>query len=212
MLIVAPAVTLSLIVSSKIAYPWFSMVPASTRPSRCRLVLERVLVAASAIATADERLVNFDMPRKRPLTIRARHQLAEFVRHTPRRLVCATDLPLQFLCRNAMTGRSHEVHREKPVRQFGAGLVENRPRTRVDVVATVLAGEGLSGRHGVKLGLCNATAWAGNPRAAELDVHDCQQAGCIVRELFLELFESIFHGRNPHLLGRYSGGLLAVKG
>jgi len=164
------------------------------------LVRHPVFVALFQIATADQRLVDFHMTRQRAVAaIRRRHQLAKLVRHAPRRLVGAADLPLQFLRRNAVTRAGHQVHGKKPVRQLRAGLVKNRVRARVNVVAAFLAGVGLPGGHGVKLGLDSAPR-ANQFRAPEFDPHKGSKAGGIVRELGLELLERIFHGGSPSLV------------
>ncbi len=169
------------------------------------LVLHRPLASASrsAIAPADERLVNLDMPGQRPVAIRRRHELAKFMRHAPRRFVGATDLPLQFLRGNAVAGRSHEVHREKPVRELRTGLVKDGPGARVNVMAALLAGVSLPLPHGMKLGVNRPAAGAGELGPAELDFHELRQTGRIIGQVGLELLESIFHGGNPYLLPVY---------
>ena len=166
------------------------------------IVFRRVTVAS--VATADQRFVNLDMAAKLlapiPVRVRRRHQLAKFVRHAPRRFVGAADLALQFLRRNPVARAGHQVHGKKPVRQLRAGLVKDRPRARVDVMAALLAGKAPAGCHGVKLSLGHPTGRAGDLGPAVLDVHHGHQAGRVVRDLGLELLESIFHGRLPYLL------------
>lgn len=171
-----------------------------------KLGLVRVHVGMALHLSADQRFVNFDVARERAFAVCVgiRHQLAKLMRHAPRRFVGAADLAFQFLSRNAVTRGSHQVHGEKPVSQLRAGLVKDRARARVDVMPALLAGKGFALVHGVKLGLSNTTAGAGNLGAAVLDIHERQKAGRVIRELGLELLECVFHGFNPRLCEGYA--------
>ncbi len=99
------------------------------------------------------------------------HQLAQFMRHAPRGFVGATDLPLQFLRRYPMARAGHEVHREKPIGQFRAGLMEDGPGTWINVMAAFLTGVGPPIGHRVKLDGHDTATGASDPRSAELDLH-----------------------------------------
>ena len=114
-----------------------------------------------------------------------------------------------------MTGAGHEVHREKPLGEVRARLVEDCPGARVDVMSTFLTGESLASIHRVKLGFLDATAGAGDFGAAVVHLHQLSQASRVVRILGLKLFEGVLgHGRCPYLRLRTTlpNGLLAVKG
>lgn len=70
------------------------------------------------------------------------HQLANLVRHAPRRLVGHTKLALQFLCGHTVAGSGHEEHGKEPRAQRRAGLVEDRSRRGIKLMAAPSAGIG----------------------------------------------------------------------
>jgi hypothetical protein len=74
--------------------------------------------------------------------------------------------------------------------------VKDRVGARIDVMATLLAGEGASLVHHVKSRLDTACL-AENVGPAVVDFHQLREARRIVRIFGLELFEGVFgHGRH----------------
>lgn len=135
--------------------------------------------------------------------------------NAPSTLVGHAGLPLDFLGRYPVPSAGHEVHRKEPDRELGARFVENGPGARVDVMAAFLTGVGPALAHRVEHGPLVADRAVGF-LAAVLDFHDPLEASCVVRELSLELLESILgHGAIPcylRLRDNLSEVSLAVKG
>jgi hypothetical protein len=132
---------------------------------------------------------------KRTSIIGSRHQLSEFLTHTPSAFVGHAGLTLNFLRRDAVTRAGHEIHDKKPDRQLRSGFVKNGVRGWIDVVAALLAGEGAAFGHHVEPGQHTAGR-AVNFRAAEIDFHQLRQARLIVGILGLKLLEGEFRHRH----------------
>lgn len=145
--------------------------------------------AVFLIAT-DYGFVNLDMAAERTLIVGLRHQFAKFMAHPPRGFVSAANLPLDFLSRDAVASTGHQIHREKPVGQFGARLVKDRIRAWVNVVAAFLAGERAPVGHRVEMGM-DAAAGAVDLRPAVLHVHDLAKARRVIRVFGLEILERV---------------------
>jgi hypothetical protein len=110
--------------------------------------------------------------------------------HTPRALVGHSRLAFDFLRRNSVTRTGHEIHGEKPNREFGRRLVEDRSRTRVNMMPAFLAGESAPRTHHVEIGK-RATAGAENVRSAVVDFHELGETGRVIGIFGLELFEGV---------------------
>ena len=78
--------------------------------------------------------------------------LANYMYHTPSRLVCDTKLALQFLGRDAVARRREQEDRIEPHLQWRAGLLKRRPHGRVQVMAAPLAGIGTLGLDPIPVG------------------------------------------------------------
>src|SRR5271165_7055766 len=159
-----------------------------------RLVVAPPTAIAEFLSASNAGFVNLDMAGKRACVIRASHKLPQFVAHTPRALIGNARLTFNFLRRNAMACAGHQVHGEKPERQLRRRFVEDRSRTRINVMAAFLTGEASPLAHGIKIGK-NSTPGAMNVCPTEIDFHQLHKAGCIIRVFCLELFESVLgHG------------------
>lgn len=73
--------------------------------------------------------------RKRPCSLR--HQfVTDQEGHAPRCFVGHAKFPLQLLRRDAAASARHQVHRIEPEVQRGRGLVEDRPRSGMEMMPT----------------------------------------------------------------------------
>ena len=100
--------------------------------------------------------------------------------YAPSALVGNAGLPLDFLRRHAMARVRHEVQGEEPNGELGAGLMEDRPGARVNVVPALLARVGPPLVHRVELGPLVANG-AMRFVAAMEDFHDLGEASIVDR-------------------------------
>ena len=140
---------------------------------------------------ADVGFVNLDFPEQLQSFLLG-HQLADLGEHSPRRFVGDTSFPLELFCRYACPGGRHEEHRVEPGAERRTGFVEDGAGSGGDVGTTPGAGidlppfDAMVGRYGVALGAVNTVRPA--------SVFDVLQAGAIVGELTIEVFERVlFH-------------------
>lgn len=140
------------------------------------------------------------------------HKFAKFVRHTPSRFVSNAKLTLQFFRRHAVASAGHQIHGEEPEREASAGLLEDRPGAREDVVTAFLTGKATALAHGMVLGLLYAAGWARDFGAAVADFHKAVQAGRIVGKLGLKSLECVAHRSTLTCREGIANGLLVVKG
>lgn len=136
------------------------------------------------------RFVDLDMTAERTLIVGLRHQLAKFMAHAPRGFVRAADLPLDLFRGDAVPSAGHQVHREKPMRQFGARFVKDCVGARVDMMAAFLAGKRAAVGHRVEMGMDAATRTV-DLGATVLHVHDLAKAGRVIGVFGLKFLERV---------------------
>ena len=146
------------------------------------------------LLATDERLVDFHVTRERPCVVGICHVLAYFMRHAPRGLVGAAELAFQFLRRDAVPGRGHQIHGKEPVGERRARLLKWSTDTRINVVAAILAGVRAAFRDPMISGF-NTASRTDDGRSAVLNFHDLVQARRVGRVLGLELFEGVLAHR-----------------
>ena len=130
----------------------FDVVAAAAFDGRCADVpatldhAEDDLLVGNATLAArhatDPRFVGFDMTAKHGIAVNMAHVLANLVTDAPRRLVCHTNLALQFLGRYAVPRRGEQVHGIEPLLQGRAGPLKGRSLHRVNVMTAPGAGIG----------------------------------------------------------------------
>src|SRR6266568_1575171 len=124
--------------------------------------------------------------------------------HAPRCFVGDASLPLNLLCGNSATSRTHEIHCVEPSFERSGALLENSSRERVDVVSARLAGIGGAASHAVMLLLDTALLTLSDAIRPAL-LFDVLKAGIIIRELGIKIRHCVaqvsrdtllrFHGR-----------------
>lgn len=101
-----------------------------------------IAAAHARHGAAYQRFVNFNRftdAAKRIVAIERAHILADFVAHTPSRLVGYAKLALDFLGSNARPRSGEQEDDIKPVLQWGAGALKGRSGHRGNLVAAELA-------------------------------------------------------------------------
>ena len=119
-----------------------------------------------------------------------RPEFTNLLEHAPRGFVGDSGLKLNLLCRNAATSASHQVHRMKPDSQCRAGLLEDRPGRRVDVIPARLTSVSRAALHAVVFARFLALVAHGYA-AREALLFDLLKAGIVGWEIFFKLLESV---------------------
>ena len=141
---------------------------------------------ASAI-TANISFVNFNAPAQW-FVILFEH-LANLFEHAPRGFVSNSGFAFKLLRRDSATSRGHEIDRVKPRTQRRAGLVVDRVRGRVNMVAAMLARVRLARSHPVML--CHLAARVAEDAVGVQIILEPLKAGIIRWELALEILERV---------------------
>jgi hypothetical protein len=114
---------------------------------------------------------------------------ANLLEHAPGCFVGNASLPLNLFCRNAATGLRHEVDGIEPSGERSRRFVEDRASSRVNVMAAMVARVGGAAHYAMVLGdrfaLVAIDAFRVQAIAKPL------KAGCIIRKLFLEVFQCV---------------------
>jgi len=145
------------------------------------------------VAPANVSFVNFDVARQPIVAVDLRHIFAKFMAHAPRRLVRHAKLPLKLFSRDAMAGRSEQIHGVEPLLKRRAGALKRRSNHRINVMATIRTLIGWALRPFMKsrflaaLGTFEASAVA--------DLHHMRQTGVVIGKLAEELLDCVclFH-------------------
>jgi len=138
--------------------------------------LQQLLARAAAALTARRAT-----GQRFRLAIDRAHVLADFVRHAERRRIRNPELALQFLGRDAMPGRSEQIHRIEPLLQRRMRLVEHGPDHREYLKPAPRALIGRVTADAVKLAVL--AALRAIQAFAVAQHHQVIQASIIVREL-----------------------------
>src|ERR1019366_1620972 len=96
----------------------------------------------AGLITAHIRLINFDVALEHFKAIGLDHQLADLLTHAPCRFVGHAKRPFQFLAAYAVARRDKQIDRIEPNLERRTGILKDGASGRVNVVATVSAGEG----------------------------------------------------------------------
>lgn len=120
------------------------------------------------------------------------HQLANLMRHAPSRLVGNAGLTLNFLGAHTVLRSRHQEHDMEPRLEGRAGLVEDRPFARVNLMAAIRARVATARFNAVERVLLRAHR-AGAPVRVAL-VKDVIQARSVVGKLLVEFFEGVTFG------------------
>src|SRR5581483_3649285 len=81
-----------------------------------------------------ERLVRLNLARQRTVVVLRHQPIADQVEHPPCGLVCHAKLTLKLLSRNPASRASHDPHRVEPQVQRRRRLMEDRPRSRIQLL------------------------------------------------------------------------------
>jgi hypothetical protein len=120
--------------------------------------------------------------------------------HSPSGFVGDSSLPLNLLRGNAATCLGHKVDRIEPSSERSRGLVEDRASGRVDVMTAMIARVRRSAHNAVVLGH-SFTLLAINAIRVEA-IAKPFKAGRVIRELALEVFQSVWqHFRLAVVMG-----------
>lgn len=148
----------------------------------------------------DVGIINFNHAGKRICT--SLHQLSNLVSDAPSALVSYAKLPFKLLGRYAVLALAHKENSMEPRNQRCGALVENRAFRGIDLVSA-----GASVRapafNGIKVSLLALRALKTFGIAV---LEDMRQARFVVGEVFLEVFDCVFHDFS------ITGDLLVVKG
>lgn len=150
------------------------------------------------VLAANISLINFDVSRQIVVAINFAHVLADFVTDAPRGLVGHAKLALQFLRRDAVSGRGEQVHGVEPLLQRRPGILKRRSGHRVNVVAAPRAGIG------GKLRQPHETTFLAALRAfkclAMARLHQMREAAIVIREALEKvLYGEVLSHRPLHL-------------
>src|SRR6266850_1115979 len=129
--------------------------------------------------------------------------------HAPRSFVGDASFPLNLLCGDAATSRTHEVHRVEPSLERSGGLLENSASQRIDVIPARLAGIGGAASNAVVLPLDAALRAFGHAVRPTLFL-DAFKAGIVARKLGIELAYRIAQFLRDGLFG-FHGSLNCLK-
>ena len=148
--------------------------------------------ALHSLATAKIHLIHFDgllAAAKFRRVLGFIEHGANLLKHAPRGFVRNARLALDLFCGNAATGRGHKVDRIKPSRERSGRLVKDRARSRVNVVAAMIARVGRTALDAVMFGDRFACLAIDTFRVEA--IAKPLKAGGIVRELFLKVFQRV---------------------
>lgn len=120
-------------------------IPATLEHSHHNRFAKRGATTRTGAVPANNRLINFDLPKQGPLPVNIGNVPADMVRHTPRGLVGNAKLTLQFLRGNAMPGSGEQIDRVEPQLQRRAAVFKRRAHSRMKMMAAPLAGVGAFG-------------------------------------------------------------------
>ena len=140
------------------------------------------------------------------------------LKHAPCRLVSHSRLALNLFRADSATGRSHQVHGIEPSGERSGRFVKDRIGGRVNVVAAMIARIGRARLHAMMLG--NRFARLAVNAFRVKAVLEPFQTGGVVRELLLEVFQSVRQhvrlavvvSHSDYLQPRLSEGVPTVKG
>src|SRR6266568_140455 len=164
------------------------------------------LVLAPEVSPASPAVESFIHLHRRTLQLQTvlGQETPNLAEHAPRCFVGDASLPLNLLCGNSATSRTHEIHCVEPSFERSGALLENSSRERVDVVSARLAGIGGAASHAVMLLLDTALLTLSDAIRPAL-LFDVLKAGIIIRELGIKIRHCVaqvsrdtllrFHGR-----------------
>lgn len=102
-----------------------------------RLAGSAAAALTAAPLAANHHFIRFDVAAQLVVAVNLREILADFMAHTPSRLIGDAQLALQFLRRNAMARGREQIHRVKPFLERNARATEWRADHRMNVIAAV---------------------------------------------------------------------------
>ena len=161
--------------------------------------------AASAFARPDSTkisLIRFDGAREN--RIRAAHEFADLVSHTPSGFVSHAELPFEFFGGDAVLGSGNQEHGEEPRQKRRGGFVKDGAFSRIKLKATPCASVGAAISDGVKAIFVSALFASAAVWVARLK--DEFQAIAVGLKTSFEIFDGELHDL------KLANELLVVKG
>ena len=140
---------------------------------------------------SDVGLVGFYIAVKRVFIVHLGHILANFVSHTPRRLVSNSYLSLKFLSGDAITGSRKQIHCVEPFMKRRVGTLHRRSYAGIKVVLAMLANVRRMTLKSVEIAKRPALRTVKSPSAITSNKYMFKTC-CVIREKLLKLIKSHF--------------------
>jgi len=167
--------------------------------------------ATPMMPSPDHGFIGFDMARKVAIPINSCHILSNLMGHTPSSFIGNAKLPLEFFCRDTMTGGSEKIHGIKPLLKRGMGVLKRGSRHWVNMMPAPLTH--INGLFFELVEFSVPFALRAIQFFAKTGFHQVREARIIIRELLEKLlnYKGFFHGLILHDI-KYNTFLPYVKG